>query len=183
MSWRGVSVVLLCEDRQQAAFARRFLETAGVLPRRIRQVPLPSGAGAAEQFVREQFPVELEAHRRLTTRTLLVAIIDADTGEIEQRRRELDRECELQEVRPRRPDEAVAILVPRRNIETWLTWLHGKDVDEHTAYTKLRREKDCKPMVLRLSEFCKAGALPGEPPPSLADACHEWNTRCRPVLE
>jgi hypothetical protein len=32
------------------------------------------------------------------------------------------------------------VIVPRRNIETWLEYLGGTAVDENTTYRKLKRE-------------------------------------------
>ena len=40
------SLVVLCEDRQQEVFARRFLERCGVIPKRIRYRTCPRGKGA-----------------------------------------------------------------------------------------------------------------------------------------
>ena len=58
--FRGIrleKVVLLCEDSQQEAFARRFLVRAGWHPRALRVEKSPQGRGSGEQWVRDRFPV------------------------------------------------------------------------------------------------------------------------------
>jgi hypothetical protein len=53
MSIRRVKIVLLCEDSQHEAFARRFLGGMGWNTREIRVEKSPSAGGSAEQWVRE----------------------------------------------------------------------------------------------------------------------------------
>jgi hypothetical protein len=60
---RGVQWVLLCEDRQQEVFVRRFFKKAGWSTQRLRVEFAPPGRGSAVQFVRERFPKELSAYR------------------------------------------------------------------------------------------------------------------------
>lgn len=55
MSIRRVRIVLLCEDSQQEAFTRRFLEGMGWDTRELRIEKSPSAKGSAEQWVREGF--------------------------------------------------------------------------------------------------------------------------------
>lgn len=79
----------------------------------------------------------------------------------------------------------MAVLCPRRNIETWIAYLRGQATDEQTAYAKLRLEKDCRPLVARLKKMCDSGALdsPPVPPPSLVAACQEWRERSQRFAE
>ncbi|MDP3186154.1 MAG: hypothetical protein Q8M58_12870, partial [Anaerolineales bacterium] len=63
--------------------------------------------------------------------------------------------------------------IPRRNIETWICFLKGQEVDETTEYAHFkRREGDCKPVVQALARN-RREPLPEIAPPSLKTACQE----------
>lgn len=79
-----------------------------------------------------------------------------------------------------RNEERVAIVTPRRNIETWLRFLRGDPVDETADYHPVVRaaESECQPQAVCLARACKGqGTLPGAMPPSLVQACEEFRTR------
>ena len=183
MSIRRVKIVLLCEDSQQEAFTRRFLEGMGWNKREIRVVKSPSAGGSAEQWVRETFPTELEVYRQRRQRaaSALIAMIDADLKDVQDRIREFEEVCNSMQIPFRRDDEAVAIGVPRRNIETWIEYLNEENVNERDTYPKLRRERECGQAVVRLVRFCKSTGLPDNAPPALVHACGEYNARIRPL--
>jgi hypothetical protein len=128
VSNRIATIVILAEDRRQANFARRWLKRRGHDSRSFRTNICPRGSG--EQFVREQYPGELIEQRRRAARhkSALVVLIDADTGPVVQRHRQLD------DVAGRAHGESVAVLVPKRNIETWLLFLCGEEVVESVDY-------------------------------------------------
>ena len=48
----------------------------------------------------------------------------------------------------------------------------GKIVDEDTAYPKLKKQSECKPLVKELAQECNQ-PLEQEAPPSLQTACTE----------
>ena len=174
----AVDVVLLCEDRQHAAFVRRFLEKKGWNRKRLRAIISPGGRHSGEQFVREQFPQELQQLRRRAASTMLVVMIDGDTFGPAARKKALDEACRKHGVEPRRPDEAVAVFVPTWRIETWLRYLEGNDVDETDRYAKkLPRPRACGPHVVELVKMCERQRLREPVPPSLQDACEEFNRR------
>jgi hypothetical protein len=177
----SVKLVLLCEDKQHEAFARRFLEKAGWEKRRMRVVRAPSGS--AEQFVRTQYPIELSAYRSNRGRVAeaLVVVIDGDTRGVDARIAQLNQACAEKQIDPRNSDDRVAIIVPTRNIETWLAYLRGEVVNEVKAdYPKLTRERECNAQVALLYEMCQRGALRQPSPPSLDAACEEYRTRMHP---
>jgi len=128
VSSRIATIVILAEDRTQANFARHWLKHRGHHSRSFRTSICPRGSG--EQFVREQYLGELIEQRRRAAKhkSALVVLIDADTDSVARRHRQLD------DIAKREPGEAVAILVPKRNIETWLLLLCGQDVVEETDY-------------------------------------------------
>lgn len=172
---RSVQVVILCEDRQHEAFARRFLVRIGIGARLQRVERSPQGCGSAEQFVREQFAKELEYYRSRSHRVeqALVVIVDADRLNVAERISRVERQS------ARRDGERVAMFVPARNIETWISYLDGISVNESDNYPFLDRESECKRHVDRLVEMCEQGELRHPAPPSLEAACIEYRARLR----
>jgi len=179
---REVQLVLLCEDRQHETFCRRFLEKAGWSKRRVRVEIAPSGRGSAEQFVRKRFPVELSAYRanRHRVAQALIVMLDGDTKGVSARMKELDDACLCNSMSPRNDDERVAVFIPTWNIETWLAYLDGHDVDEtRKDYPRLSRQRDCQEHVNRLYEMCEKNQLRQHSPPSLDAACEEYRVRLK----
>jgi hypothetical protein len=185
VSIRRVRIVLLCEDSQHEAFVRRFLEGMGWNTREIRVERSPSAKGSAEQWVRERFPHELKVYRqrKQLAASALIAMIDADKKEkeVQDRINEFEFECKSKGIPFRTESEAVAIAVPKRNIETWIHYLNGQQVDEENEYQKLDRKRSCQSAVNRLVEYCKTTGLTAEAPSSLAAACEEYRNKIRPL--
>jgi len=179
---RNVQLILLCEDRQHEAFARRFLEKAGWSTRRLRVEMAPPGRGSVEQFVRERFPTELSAYRanRHRVAQALVVVIDGDDKGVDARLNELAEACRSQSIPSRGDSDHVALMVPTRNIETWFAYLDGKTVDEVTEYPRLQRERDCQRHVNCLYGMCQRRELRAPVPPSLEAACEEYRSRLQP---
>lgn len=179
---RSANVVILCEDSQHEAFARRFLVRAGYERRRFRVERNPAPRGSAEQFVRVRFPKELAFYRSRSHRVeqALIVIIDADTGDVSSRINQMREACDTGNVEHRRPTERIAIFVPSRNIETWMAYLDGESVDETKKYPKLDRPSDCQRHVDRLYEMCQQQELRQPAPPSLEAACDEYRSRLLP---
>lgn len=181
MSLRRVKIVLVCEDSQHEAFCRRFLKGMGWNTRELRVEKSPSGS--AEQWVRQKFPIELRVYRqrRMRAASALVMIIDADTKEIPDRINEFKGQCESMQIPFRASDEAVGFVVPKRNIETWIHYLNGEQVNEKDDYPKLDQERGCKLAVNNLVGLCKSTGIKSDAPPSLAAACEEYG-RIRTLL-
>lgn len=184
MSIRRVRVVLICEDSQHEAFSRRFLKGMGWNTRELRVEMSPSAGGSAEQWVRRKFPVELQIYRqrRQKAASALIAMIDADTKSVKDRIDDFADECAAMLIPFRNDEEAVAIAVPRRNIETWIHYLNGGQVTEDDVYPKLEKERGCKPAIERLADLCTSKGLPTDSPPALSAACEEYSTRIRPLV-
>jgi len=167
-------VVILCEDRQQEVFARHFLVSCGVHPRRIRASICPKGKLAGEQYVRETFPKEVRAYRSRSAylNIGLIVMTDADVKSVTERQRTLDDVLGHDGQARREAAERIAIFIPKRNVETWIHYLMGEAVNETDVYPKLATEGDCKPFVARVavkSEY----RLTADVPPSLRLACGE----------
>lgn len=170
----GVSITLLCEDSQTDAFARRFLKRRNFRGRDIRTLPLPAGNQSGEQWVRERYPTELKAIRT-RQRAYLIVVTDADAHSTETRRAQLDAACDEKDTPQREDRDPVLVIVPKRNIETWLAYLGGSEVDEDTTYPRLGRERDCAAQAAALYRMChEAQRLDEGAPPSLQEACDEY---------
>ena len=134
-------VIVLVEDNRQQQIIRRYLRRIGLETHAMRfMLPL---SGSGEQWVREQFPVELTAYRRRSARaeTKLIAVIDADNFTPPERLAQLDQKLRVDGVDLIRMDvEQVARLIPRRNIETWILCLNAVEVNEETDCKRTRND-------------------------------------------
>ena len=172
---RTVRITLLCEDVQHRVFALRYLEKMGWSKRHFYPVTAPGGRGAAEQFVRTQFPMLLKRHRTKHGNVSLFVLIDGDRHGVDERLAQLDEACDQARVPRRQANESVFIFVPTWSIETWLTYLDGESVLEDKGnYPRLQREKDCKRHLEVLVDMCHAGQIREPAPSSLTAACVEY---------
>ena len=174
---RSVQIVLLCEDTQHEAFARRFLAETGWSKRPLRVKKAPRGRGSAAGFVRAHFPGELAAYRRKrgSGEQALLVVLDGDHRGVRGRQTELDDACRKEGVDVRRGDDRVLVLVPTWNIETWIAYLDGVTVDEaRNDYPRLPRARKCQSRVEALAAMCRDRTLRSPAPPSLESACTEY---------
>jgi hypothetical protein len=169
MAERRAQIVILCEGQQDATFVRRTLLNLGWDRRKIRERICPAGKQAGEQFVRTSYPAEVVALRSKIYLDLgLIAMTDADTRAVAERLRQLGEALVAAGLGPRQDDEPIALWVPRRNVETWIRFLSGREVDETTAYPKLAQERDCEPATRRLVELYRQHEhISEDTPPSL----------------
>lgn len=180
MAKRKVDVVVVCEDTQHAAFARRFLAAQGYQRRRVRVEPHAQGRGAADQTVREQYLSALRTYRSRMAAHDVIVVIDGDRLGVSGRLRQFEEACKEAGIESRSSTERVAVFVPTWRIETWLAYLDGEEVDERVrTYPRLARPRDCKSHVAELDEMCRRGSLRDPAPASLVAACDEYNTRIR----
>lgn len=180
MSRQKVQYVLVCEDQQQEAFARRFLRQASIVKdlHHLRVERSPGGRGAADRFVQETYVVELDAGRRSHVASTLLLLTDGDAIGLEGRLRRLDEACKRHGVAARSPTDRAAVFVPTWNIETWLAYLDGETVEESRKdYPRLPRPRDCRRHVSVLVEMCRQGTLRQPAPESLEAACDEYSAR------
>jgi hypothetical protein len=134
-------VILLVEDRRHQQFIRKYLRRLGLEAHAMRFEIAPSGAGSAENWVRERFPLEVVAYRRRQPQTRLIVLIDADVLTVQQRIRQLDQALREGDVAAIDENvEHIARLVPKRNIETWILCLNQQAVDEDIDYKRPRND-------------------------------------------
>ncbi len=171
----GVNAVILCEDVQSQVFIYRALLHRGYNKRQIRLLPVPDGQGAGEQHVVLSYAEQVRVHRSRAARmkAALLVHIDADTLPVAARHARLATALVEAELAPRGDREAIAILVPKRNIETWIHFLlSGQLVDESTAYSKFAEESEAWPAAEAFDQASKTEA-PADAPPSLVTALAE----------
>jgi hypothetical protein len=172
---RRVQVIILCEDTQHEVFIRRFLVAKGLEIRDIKVYKTSTGSG--EQFVRENFVDRLRYYRSRSASAKLIVMIDGDMIGVSGRINQLQHECDNRGVEFRRNNEAVMIAIPTWNIETWIHFLKGNDIDENKKdYPKLiKNERECQFAVDRLVEICN-NKEPIVGCPSLIAACEEYRS-------
>ena len=168
-------MVVVCEDAQQRVFIYRLLKEFS-LHRRLRVEVAQEGRGAADQWVRETYPDEVAAYRQSTMAVGLVTAIDADENPVHFRYQQLNEELGANDLEQRKRDETICLLVPKRNIETWIHALSGEEVNEQDAYRKLAKESECQPAVDQLVEYLRHG-VPDDLIPSLRRGCQELDER------
>ena len=133
--------IVLGEDHTHINFVRRWLQAEGVPLRQIRARAVAADAtgSAGEQYVRQSYSAEVAYYRSQANhqRVTLIIVIDADTGSVGERRQQLDQTIDP----PRRQaQERIALLVPRRNIETWLKVLLSSESPPFDEVTDFSRE-------------------------------------------
>ena len=177
MRRRRAQLGLVCEDRQHEVFIRSFLRLTGWETRKLRVEMNPKGRGSGEQWVRQTYAQEVKRLRASShvAQGLIVAI-DQDKPGLD-RDEQLQEELRCADLGRRGKDERIAHIIPARNIETWLAYLEGSDVDETTTYPKLAKERDCKKLIRVLKRMCDANMLRQPAPPSLERACDEYRKR------
>lgn len=158
-------IVVLVEDQRQQRFVRNYIARLGFEKRAVRTVALPAGKQSGEQYVREKYAEEVRSvrWRNSRTRTWLVVTIDADANDVTTRAQQLEQELKINNLYPRRNNEAIAHLIPKRNIETWILCLTGKVVDEVEDYKRRPGiEARISDAATTLFDWSRQNGTPGE---------------------
>jgi hypothetical protein len=181
-----VRAVVVCEDRAHRSFAEKLCERLGLTPLHVHVAP--SGAGSAEQWVRNRFLAEARAHRSQANHQanlVLLVVTDSDAFGVAGRTAWFDEELE-KDGRPRRGGaERIVYLVPAWSIETWLAWLSGAEGDlapfdemrrfrREPAYQRLVESGAVSPKIA-VERWTPARAEEAGVVPSLAAARRELN--------
>ena len=170
-------VVVLAEDEGHQRFVRNYLYRAGLGAHAIRFLDLPSGRGCGEQWVRDRYANAVKQYRSRAAKaeSALIVAIDADNGDVGRRVRQLEDALTEFRLGGRADEESIAHLVPKRNIETWVLFLTGTQVDEDTDYRRRHEVGDLLPEAGRtFFDHSRSGAtLPVDVLPSLLAAFPE----------
>jgi hypothetical protein len=124
--------------------------------------------------VRQQHVIEVRALRGKPHLSIaLITMLDADDRSVADRKQELDGSLAASGQEQRQASERIAVLVPRRNIETWIHRLRGNAVNESDSYPRYRGEESrCREAVCEFVRRCPAHMV-ADDPPSLRDGCEE----------
>jgi hypothetical protein len=139
---RPSRAIILAEDEAHDFFIRRYLIrlNLGLREREIYTEPFPDGRGCGEQWVRTQYARVVKEYRwrSALAQTVLVVLIDADTGDVNRRLRQLEEGLIRESMEKRNQGEHIVHFVPKRSIETWILCLNGRSIDEETDYSGRR---------------------------------------------
>lgn len=160
---RRVQVFILCEDLQSQVLLRQFLIARGFPPRALRFDRLPAACGSLNRT-------------RHVAEALLVHI-DADNHSVAERHAELSAALTATGLPERARTEAIALIVPRWETETWLHHFLGRaDVQEsHRGYPKFANDQyaAAKPTAEALLACLHGTSTPPTNLPSFATAVAE----------
>ena len=177
---RYAKVIILCEDCAHANFIHHHLKKRGFDYRQWRTI-LPKEAGSGKQFVLESYATQVKAYRSQASHlsVALLTIIDADTRTVEQIHDRLKERLQKADIEQRQADERITVLVPKRNIETWIVYLLGSTVNEETNYKEHRLAKGRRaPKRAGITLARQLGQEPGaDCPQSLQAAWSELKDR------
>jgi hypothetical protein len=97
----------------------------------------------------------------------LLVHVDADTRTVAERHSHLAAALAESRQSPRGEREAIAVLVPKRNIETWVYALdeglaskHGVTLDEETDFRKLERQRACASAAAVFADHARQNTRP-----------------------
>jgi hypothetical protein len=166
-------VIVLAEDERHQRFIRQYLyrlpaHAAGGRQYEvhdIRPVTAPGGRGSAEQWVRKQYPEEVKEYRKRSAhrKLALLVAIDADTGEVDRRVRQLREALEQAGLAARANGETIVHLIPKRSVETWIVCLSGEQAVELTDYS---RRGDVDALIPAAAATLFAWSRPNAMPPA-----------------
>ncbi len=153
MAKRHADIIILCEDRAHVNFIRHHLKRRGFNNRQLRPVPW-DGSGSRQQFVLQKYATEVKAYRSQANHLslTLITIIDADRQEVRNVEQRLEEQLQNANIENRKAGERIALLVPKRNIETWIVYLQDTPVDEESDYKQHPKAKNYKRAGITLAE-------------------------------
>ena len=172
---RVSKIILVCEGWRDSAFARGFLTAAGIDGRAIDPRPNPGGSG--HDWVKNQFVAEVANLIRFSEGRGVLGLLDEDGKGVTERQREVEEALEARNLALLSAQEGRCLLLPTRNLETWLYWLtalrRGSSlaVDEVTDCKTNRPgdvprilDEDCRPAGAALHKLNHKNPPQGCPP-------------------
>jgi hypothetical protein len=181
VSSRASRIILLCEDEAHQRLAVAYMNRCGIHRRDVIDVVASrQKQGGNVGWVLDEFSRQLQACRqrhKAKANTLLVVVVDADTYTVDERRREFNDRLKQARQDELRADDPVALLVPRRHVETWIRSLLGRSVteDEDCKGSSKPSKEDIRQAADTLHEWARENATPGATcVPSLSAAFPEW---------
>src|SRR5213592_4191149 len=118
---RVCKIVLVCEGWRDSAFARGFLVAAGVAARTIDEKRNPGGSG--HDWVKRQFAEEVANLAKFSEGRGVLGLLDEDGRGIASREQEVVDRLKARGLAPLAASDGRCLLLPTRNLETWLYWI------------------------------------------------------------
>lgn len=182
MSDRVSQTVLLCEDEVHERLVKAYINRCGLRSRPPYVKSLVASQmqkGGNDVWVLNRFVEEVHACRQRHKRaqTSLIVMIDADKFTVEERRSQLSNRLTQAGHQDVRNSEPVIIFIPKRNCETWICALLGRQVEEDEDCKDWERpsREDFRRAADALFQWSRPGATPGPTcVPSLRSALPEW---------
>lgn len=172
---RRIQVSVLCEDLQSQVMLRQYLVLRGFSPRALHFYKLPAACGS--QWVREHYADAVHVNRTRPVSQALVVHIDADNHSVTERHAELGAALTTAGQSARTQAEAIALVIPRWETETWLHHFLGRaDVQEsHRGYPKFANDQyaNARPTAEALLACLRGTSTPPANLPSFATAVSE----------
>jgi hypothetical protein len=154
---RICKIILVYEGWRDSAFARGFLVAAGIDSRAIDPRPNPGGSG--HDWVKKQFAAEVANLMKFSEGRGVLGLLDEDGKGVAEREGEVEQTLKVRHLPPISAQDGRCLLLPTRNLETWLYWLTAQRrgssvaVDEVTDYKNEGapgdapriRDSDCRP--------------------------------------
>ncbi len=178
---RVCKIILVCEGWRDSAFARGFLAAAAVDARAVDPKVNPGGCGHG--WVKGKFVEEVANLTRFSEGRGVLGLMDEDGQGLAVREREVAELLRERNLPGINASEGRCLLLPARNIETWLYWLIANeegvpvDMNETTNYktdgppsgcSRVGNE-DCRPAGEHLHTLNHA-AMPTGCPPALGQS-------------
>ena len=121
---RITKIVVVCEGWRDSAFIRGFLKQAQVPSRSIDVRPNPCGSG--HDWVTAKFAEEVANLERFSEGRGVLGLIDEDGQGASARIQRVSEQLLLKGLRPIDCGNGRCLLLPTRNLETWLYWLKAQ---------------------------------------------------------
>ena len=153
---RVCRIVLVTEGWEDSAFLKGFFESAG-MGRSITTKENPRSEGSGFSFVREIFVDEVYALGRFNEGRGVLALMDEDGQGVENRVSWVADLLASRELPAADCANGRCLLLPKRNLETWVFWLTGARQSQNRNVTETDNYKHCNP-VLVSSDWRAAGS-------------------------
>ena len=160
----SVSLVLLCEDERHAQFIQAFLRTK---KRRLTRQSFPDGYKSHARggikpnnaFVLAKAIDEISEARKVPPKRALILAIDGDSYGYASRCGAIAAQLKEQSMAPLGDKERIALVVPCRNIETWVHHFSGHAANETDEFGHLypKRSYDAKPQARMFADWVSDG--------------------------
>ena len=157
-----VDIVLLCEDRRHEQFVRAFLKGK---KRRLARISFPKlykshEAGGKKRnngFVLGEAVEEIDKARKVPPKRALILVIDGDKRGYASRNGQIASKLKAEKITALNEKECIALLVPCRNIETWVHHFKGNETDESTDFKSFYKDYNAAPEAQAFADWVSDG--------------------------